>query len=61
MEITISLSVSDLERIKNTLGITGYDDIHEAIIDAFNLELDESERLCDKNELIYGVRSYEVK
>lgn len=61
MEITISLSVSDLERIKNTLGITEYDDIHEAIIDAFNLELDESEGLCDKNELIYGVRSYEVK
>ena len=43
MIITISLSKTDLERIKNVLGIELYDDIHNAFIDALNTELDKEE------------------
>lgn len=43
MIITISLSKTDLERIKNVLGIELYDDIHNAFIDALNTELDKKE------------------
>ena len=32
MEIKINLSTSDLERIKDVLGISNYDDIHTAIV-----------------------------
>ena len=48
MEIKISLSDLELERIKNVLGITSYDDIHTSIIDAYNRMLDTTE-----NELNY--------
>lgn len=41
--ITISLSTSDLERIKDTLGTIDYDDIHTAIVDAFAEKLDALE------------------
>lgn len=44
MEIKISLSVSDLERIKETLGIVNYDDIHTAIVEAFDCMLREKEK-----------------
>lgn len=43
MTITISLSKTDLERIKNVLGIELYDDIHTAFVDVFNTELDRKE------------------
>lgn len=43
MIITINLSNTDLERIKNVLGIESYDDIHTAFVDAFNTELDKKE------------------
>lgn len=43
MNITISLSKTDLERIKNVLGIESYDDIHNAFVDALNTELDRKE------------------
>lgn len=43
MTITISLSNTDLERIKNVLGIESEDDIHSAFVDALNSELDEKE------------------
>lgn len=43
MTITISLSKTDLERIKNVLGIESYDDIHTAFVNAFNTELDRKE------------------
>lgn len=49
MTITISLSKTDLERIKNVLGVESYDDIHNAFIDAFNTELDRKE-LSDVTE-----------
>lgn len=45
MEIKIDLSTSDLERIKNALGITDYDDIHTAIIEAFDHMLEKEESL----------------
>lgn len=44
MEIKISLSTSDLERIKDTLGITNYDDIHTAIVKAFDYILEQKEK-----------------
>ena len=44
MEIKISLSSSDLERINDVLGITNYDDIHTAIVDAFNYMLDKEDK-----------------
>ena len=44
MEITISLSTSDLERIEDVLGITSYDDIHTAIVEAFECMLEKEER-----------------
>lgn len=44
MEIKISLSTSDLERIKDTLGITDYDDIHTAIVEAFDYMLKKEEK-----------------
>lgn len=43
MTITISLSKTDLERIKNVLSIESYDDIHNAFVDALNTELDRKE------------------
>lgn len=43
MTITISLSKTDLERIKNVLNIESYDDIHNMFVDAFNTELDRKE------------------
>ena len=43
MEIKIWLSDSDLERIKDVLGITSYDDIHKSIIDAYDYMLDKEE------------------
>lgn len=43
MTITINLSNTDLERIKNVLGIELYDDIHTAFVDSFNAELDRKE------------------
>lgn len=43
MTITISLSNTDLERIKSVLCIESYDDIHNAFVDAFNTELDRKE------------------
>ncbi len=43
MDIIISLSSSDLGRIKDVLGITRYDDIHTSIIDAFGNMLDKEE------------------
>ena len=43
MTITISLSKTDLERIKNVLGIESYDDIHNAFVNVFNTELDRKE------------------
>lgn len=45
MEIKIDLSTSDLERIKNALGITSYDDIHTAIIEALDHVLEREESL----------------
>lgn len=44
MEITINLSTSDLERIEDVLGITSYDDIHTAIVEAFEYMLEKEER-----------------
>ena len=44
MEIKISLSESDLQRIENALGITSYDDIHTAIVEAFDRALAEKEQ-----------------
>ena len=43
MEITITLSTSDLERIKDVLGITDYNDIHESIVKTYGDMLDEIE------------------
>ena len=43
MTITISLSKTDLERVKNVLNIESYDDIHNAFVDVFNTELDKKE------------------
>lgn len=45
MTITISLSKTDLGRIKNVLGIESYDDIHNAFVDALNTELDRKESI----------------
>lgn len=45
MEITISLSTTDLERVKDVLGITQYDDIHTAIVDAFSSTLEQKEKI----------------
>ena len=47
MEVKISLSESDLERIKDVLGITSYDDIHTSIVDAYNYMLDKEENELD--------------
>ena len=43
MTITISLSESDLERIRNVLGIESYDDIHTAFVDAMDIMLEKEE------------------
>lgn len=43
MEIKISLSDSDLQRIKDVLGIYTYDDIHKAFIDAMDHLLSNEE------------------
>lgn len=44
MEIKISLSESDLERIKDALNITTYDDIHTAFVDAMDVMLEKEEK-----------------
>ena len=50
MNVKISLSESDLERIRKVLGITEYGDIHESIVKAYGDMLDEKEgivkRIC---------------
>lgn len=43
MEITISLSESDLDRIEEVLGTRDYDDIHTAIVEAFDIMLQKEE------------------
>jgi len=43
MVISISLSESDLQRIKDALGIDTYDDIHKAFIDAMDHLLSNEE------------------
>ena len=49
MTITISLSESDLERIRNVLGIESYDDIHTAFVDAMDIMLEKEEEFNDEN------------
>ena len=41
--ISISLSESDLQRIKDALGVDTYDDIHKAFIDAMDHLLSNEE------------------
>ena len=48
MEIKISLSESDLERIKDALGITDYNDIHTAIVEAFDIMLEKEEKAIEE-------------
>lgn len=43
MEIKINLSETDLERIKDTLGISSYDDIHTAFVEAMDIMLENEE------------------
>ena len=43
MNISISLSESDLECIKNVLGITDYNGIHTSIIETYAKYLDKVE------------------
>lgn len=43
MEIKISLSDTDLERIRDVLGIEEYEDIHKAFIDAIDQLLTKEE------------------
>ncbi len=43
MVISISLSESDLQRIKDALGIDTYDDIHKAFVDAMDHLLSNEE------------------
>ena len=52
MEIKIDLSSRDLERIKDVLGITDYDDIHTAMVKALDrmLEIEEIRDKTDDNE-----------
>lgn len=49
MEITISLSSSDLERIEEVLGIRDYDSIHTAIVEAFNIMLEKEEKFINES------------
>lgn len=56
MEMKISLSISDLERIKDTFGITEYDDIHTAIVEAFSDRLDKIENIGEE----YAMHCYET-
>ena len=49
MEITISLSSSDLERIEEVLGIRDYNSIHTAIVEAFNIMLDKEEKFINES------------
>ena len=49
MEIKISLSESDLERLKDVLNITSYDDIHTAFIEAMDIMLEKEERFNEEN------------
>ena len=50
MNITISLSSGDLERIRNALGISGYNDIHTAIVEAFDNKLAAEEEKKQHSE-----------
>ena len=43
MVISISLSESDLQRIKDVLGIEDYEDIHKAFVVAMDLLLSDEE------------------
>jgi len=43
MEIKVSLSTTDLERIEKALGITEYDDIHTAMVEALDKMLEKAE------------------
>lgn len=43
MEVKISLSESDLVRLKDVLNITSYDDIHTAFIEAMDIMLEKEE------------------
>lgn len=49
MEIKIVLSESDLERIKDALGIESYDDIHTAFVEAMDIMLQKEERFNEEN------------
>lgn len=48
MEIKISLSKTDLERIEDALGITSYDDIHTAFVEAMDIMLEKEERFNEE-------------
>lgn len=50
MEIKISLSKTDLERIEDALRITSYDDIHTAFVKAMDIMLEKEERLNEENK-----------
>lgn len=49
MEITISLSNSDLDRIEEVLGIRDYDSIHTAIVEAFDIMLEKEEKFINES------------
>lgn len=49
MEIKISLSESDLERIHDVLGIKSYDDIHTAFVEAMDIMLEKEEQFNEEN------------
>lgn len=48
MKITINLTASDLQRIRNDLGITSYDDIYKSIINTYGKMLDKIEGFEEK-------------
>lgn len=50
MEIKINLSESDLQRIKDTLGIESYDDIHTAFVEAMDIMLEKEENFNEENK-----------
>ena len=47
MEIKINLSESDLDRIRDVLGITEYNDIHTSIVKAYGDMLDKKEGIYE--------------
>lgn len=50
MKIEISLSNTDLQRIKDVLGIESYDDIHTAFIEAIDIMLDKEDKFKEENK-----------